>query len=209
MEPNFQKDGEGNYISFEWASHKNEALSEKEGRPIFDKQLVFHITSPGLTKSIFASWIKRTDIHDKVVTNQHFARKYAPQVRNFEEGMQAGNIQGTPLEELPFLDVHIRAMLRAQNVHTAEALAELSEAGIAEVGMGARLWVQQAKNFLEQAAGGAPLVRLTAENQRQAQQIEELRRQLGELAGKLEEMQDEQPARRGPGRPRKLEAEAA
>lgn len=208
MEPNFQKDGEGNYISFEWAPAKNEVLSEKEGRPIFDKQLQFSITSPGLTKSVFTSWIKRIDMNEKVTTNQHFARKYAQQIRNFEDGMGAGAIQGTPLEELPFLDVHIRAMLRAQNVHTAEALAELQENGIAEIGMGARMWVSQAKNFLEQAAGGAPLVRLTAETERQALEITELKRQIADLAGQLQEEREETP-RRGPGRPRKEHAEAA
>jgi len=104
----------------------------------------------------------------------------------------------------------VRAMLRSQNIHTAEALAELPENGVANIGMGAREWKMKAVAFMESANGVAPAGRLIDENARLTKQIEALQRQLGELAGKFEGMQGPMEEKRGPGRPRKaVEAEAA
>jgi hypothetical protein len=205
-DPLFFKAADGNYVYFEWVPTENKQESDKEGRPIYDKTLMMHVTSPGQTRTIPSFWIKRISLEGKEVINREYMARYSDQVKKFIEAEEGGKMEGTPLEQLPFLDVHVRAMLRSQNIHTAEALAELPENGVANVGMGGREWKMKAAAWMESANGGAPLVRMASENAKQAKQIESLQRQLAELAGKFEGIEE----KRGPGRPRKVaEAEAA
>ena len=199
-EPMFQKAPDGNYVYFEAIATKNEQASEKEGRPIFDKTIMVHVTSPGLTKSMPAFWVKRTSYDGKDVINAEYMTRYRAQFDAFEKFEAGEKIAGTPLEELPFLDVHTRAMLKGQNVHTAEALADLSDAGISSVGMGAREWAVKTKAYLEAAGGGAPLVRLASENEKLKAELERQAKTIAELAARIDE------PRRGPGRPSKADA---
>jgi len=201
-DPIFYRAPDGNVVFFEWTPTKNEQASEKEGRPIYDKTLMIHINSPGLTKSMPSFWVKRISPEGKEVLNHEYLTRYRGQVEAFEKNEAGGKMAGTPLDELPFLDVHVKAMLRAQNIHTAEDLAELSEAGISGVGMGAREWKAKATAYLEAANGGAPLVRLSGENEKLKAEVERLTKQMAELAAKFDEPEE----RRGPGRPRKAEA---
>lgn len=194
-DPVFLKAPEGNYVTFAWDTEKNEEASTKEGRPMFDKVLVMHIHSPGAPKSVPAHIVERQKPGEESKPVEFHYRKYKAQIDAFKADATGGDMTGTPLEELPFLDMSIRATMRAMGIHTAEALAELPENGIQNLGMGARTWKQQAQAFIEHAKGGAPMTRLIAEN-------EDLKLRLAELADRMDAMEKPEE-KRGPSRPKK------
>lgn len=199
-DPVFLKAPDGNYVTFMWDTEKNEEASTKEGRPMFDKVLIMHVHSPGAPKSVPAHVVERQKPGEDAKPVEFHVRKYREQIDAFKRDATGGDMAGTPLEQLPFLDMQTRAMLRAMNIHTAEALAELGENGIQNVGMGGRAWKQQAQAFLEAAKGGAPMVKLIADNERLEAENKRLSDSIAELASRMDAIE---PVKRGPGRPKK------
>lgn len=184
-DPVFLKAPEGNYVTFDWDTEKNEEASIRENRPMFDKVLIMQIHSPGAPKSIPAHVVEREKPGEESRPVEFHYRKYKAQIEAFKADATGGDMAGTPLDQLPMLDMATKATMRAMNIHTIEALAELPENGIQNLGMGARTWKTQAAAFLEQANGGAPLARLAAEN-------EDLKSRLAELAERMEALEKPQ-----------------
>ena len=208
---------DGNSVYFEWDTEKNDAESTKEGRAIFDKVLRVFIVSPGSPKSI-ASHVVEREMPDKTIkTYNHVTPRYADEIASFKKAGESEAMSGTPLDMLPFLDMATRAMLRALHIHTVESLAELSDLGVQNVGMGSRQWKEQARAWLESAAGGAPMTRLIAENAKLKDDNGRLNNLVAQAMGRLDALEggtvaaapEAAPAKRGPGRPPKAEAAAA
>lgn len=212
-DPVFLKAPDGNYVHFEWDTEKNDTASTAANRPMFDKVLIMHVVSPGSPKSSPAHVVEREKPGEESTPVDFFVKRYGQQIDAFKNSDKGGALTGTPLEQLPFLDLATRATLKAMAVHTAEALADLSESGVQNVGMGARMWKQQATAWLEQAAGGAPMTRLLAVNEKLVADNARLAALLADLGARVDRM--EQPGEspvasaattRGRGRPRKNEA---
>lgn len=164
--------------------------SAKAGRPVFVDREFFSAKVPG-DKNTHS--LRLATDKDK----QRFPRAYAA----FQ---QRGLVpmQGTPLEEWPQVTRAQALTLKAAGVHTVEAMAEVHDGHIDKLGGNARELKAKAKAYLAQAADTAAASKLAAENERKDTEMAELRRQIADLASRLE------PEKRGPGRPRK-EAEAA
>lgn len=184
-DPVFLKAPDGNYVHFEWTTEKNEAVSEAEGRPMYDKILLMHVVSPGSPKSAPAHVVEREKPGGKPEPVKFFEARYGAQIEAYKRAEVGGELAGTPLDQLPFLDISTRATLRALQVHTAEALADLGEQGVQNVGMGARMWKQQAVAWLEAAKGGAPMTRLLADNDRLTDENKRLTEALDALAQRV------------------------
>lgn len=124
--------------------------------------------------------------------------QFADYYRAFKMGV-SGPI-GTPLEDWPMLNADQINFLKAKNISTLEALAELGENGIASLGMGGRALVESAKRELQRRRHKA-----------EEAEAEELRRQVQALQEKLAQLEKLATGgeRRGPGRPPKAEVEAA
>lgn len=202
-DPVFLKAPDGNYVWFEWNTEKNEEASTSEGRPMFDKVLMMHIVSPGAPKSSPVHVVERQKPGEAAKPVEFFKR-FKAQIDAFKADETGGVMAGTPLEQLPFLDMSTRATMRAMHIHTAEALAELPENGVANLGMGARQWKQEAIAYLEAAKGGAPVTRLIAENERLDAENKRLAEVVKGLANRMDELEKNPvPEKRGPGRPPK------
>lgn len=210
-DPIFLKAPDGNYVHFEWATEKNEPASVHEGRPMFDKVLFMHVVSPGAPKSAPCHVVERETPDGVTKPVEFFVRKYGEQIKAFKSAEIGGAMAGTPLDQLATLDISTRATLRAMHIHTVEALAELGENGIQNVGMGARQWKAQAVAYLEAASGGAPITRLIADNEKLTMEnarLSETVRELADRMAKLEapgatmEQLNAGAVKRGPGRPR-------
>lgn len=127
---------------FEMRAEADKATSKAEGRPIFREVPYITILIPGDRDQV----VRRVREGDKT--------RFARQWEQFEKrGLTATN--GTPLEQWPMLGVAQVAQLRALSVLTVEALADLSDAGLAKLGPGGRELQGQARRFLEYAAGTA------------------------------------------------------
>ena len=113
------------HIEFRTVAVENRAKSLKEGRPIFDQQEQAVIRFAGDTKKELVA-----PAHEKCMRDPasglwvSYAQAYQRHYEAFKSG-EAAIGEGTPVEELPFLDAARRAELKALHIHTAEALAGL------------------------------------------------------------------------------------
>src|SRR6266542_3920639 len=116
------------HIEFRNVAVKNKAKSLKEGRPIFDQQEQVFIRFVGDTKKELVA-----PAHEKCALDPSngqritYAQLYHRHYDAFKSGQEMAG-EGTPIEELHFIDAAKRAELKALHVHTAEALAGLEGA---------------------------------------------------------------------------------
>lgn len=169
------------HIEFRTVAVENRAKSLKEGRPIFDQQEQVFIRFVGDPKKELVA-----PAHEKCMRDPatglwvSYAQVYHRHYEAFKSG-QAAIGDGTPVEELPFLDAARRAELKALHVHTAEALAGLEGVNLSRLGMFGRELKEKAKAYIEKARDSALETRLAAENAALTQRIAALEAQL--LAG--------------------------
>lgn len=146
----------------------NQAKTDEARRPIYDDKEMVRIRFVGDTKQTLEA-----PAHDKFKMDRpgpgqasrghlSYAEVYAEEYAAFKShGREA--LSGTPLQHLPFLTAARQAELISQNVHTAEALASLSDSTIMSLGMGTRALVEQAQSWLGQAEATAQVAKANAE----------------------------------------------
>lgn len=180
----------GIFPRFYYEPFQNKAKSDEAGRPIFDKREMVEIHIAGDNKSVTVA--KVTDTHRHRWPQQYEAFKREEEIP----------IDGTPINEWPALSVTQVAEMKALNIHTVEALADLRDAGIQRLGMGGRQLVAKAKAYIEAASGNAGTEKLAAENETLKDRIALLESQLKELNDRF----DSEKARKKPGPKPKTEA---
>ncbi|MCA3704254.1 MAG: hypothetical protein INF12_14625 [Methylobacterium sp.] len=197
LESPLMKADDGNVIQVYWDTKKNEYASSQEGRPVFDKVQIVRVISPGARNQEVLHEAKRVDWRNQEHADPRIAERFGKYIEAFERGNSSPDLQGTPLTAWSRLDVRQIAELRASNVHTIEALANVPDGALGDLGMGARELREAAKRFLEAARGEAPVAKLEAENR-------DLRDRIAQLESAVEAMkaQTDEP-KRGPGRPPK------
>jgi len=94
---------------------------------------------------------------------------------------------GTMLSSLPFLTKAQVADLYAANVRTAEQLASMSDV-LAQKFMGMHNLRKRAKDFLDAAAGNAPIERMNKELEVRDNTIAVLQKALDDQGKKIEEL---------------------
>lgn len=161
---------------------KNETKSLEMGRPIFDDVEMIRIRWAGNTKNEFHA--PANDRSDRPVTDPGTTDKYWPKWKDhpdfraayeaFKQG-QAIASNGTPLEEWSFLTAARRAELKAINIMTVDQIANLGPDGMKRLGMEGPKLQEQAKLYLERAAGSAVDARYAAEREAMQRQIDELK----------------------------------
>lgn len=156
-------ESDGNFVWFETEAVENKAKSEQAGRPIFEDVIYITIQGPG-----------KKDC-PKFRMEGDYLKRYRKEFEAWKVAQTGGQkIEGTPLAALHFMSKAQAAEFRAMGVYTAEMLSAIDDNALQRFGPGARALRDQAKAFLEQAAGNAPIARLTAENNRQAETIRDL-----------------------------------
>ncbi len=153
--------------------------SEKEGRPIFREVPYIQIHIPG----------DKNTIIDRKVRPEDKAR-WPNQWQAFESNAQQP-VSGTPLEQWTALSVAQVAELKAMHIPTVEVLAELSEAGLQRIGMGARELQARAKAYIEAAKGNGSVEKIAAENARLQDRIQDLADQNGRLEEIVKRLQQD------------------
>lgn len=169
---------------------QNKAESDKAGRPIFRDVEYVEIRIAGDKGSIVCRKVRDED------------RQRWPEVYERFKKQQETAIEGTPVEEWPVLTASQAAELKALNIFTVEALAELKDSGLANLGMGARDLQAKAKAYIAASED-------TSVVQQQASQIADLERQVEFLKQQIQEIGEkpkEPPKKRG--RPKKKEVES-
>ncbi len=153
---------ERNLIVFWREAMPNGMASQKSARSIFDDVLFLRIIVPGDTSSPEYE-VERTypeefphPIYGKVKKNDIVFKRFDKEIADYKARQEGpGVVSGTPLEQWPMVNTRQCAMLKAQAVYNVESLAMLSDAAMANIGMGMRDLVQKAKDWLASAEKNA------------------------------------------------------
>ncbi len=161
------KDPDASLVAlFRHSAIQNEAKSVKEGRPIFDDVEICEIRIPGSRDvKVFPATAVSHWVEDQFTGGQTkitYAERFSRQYRQFKEHT-AQTKSGTPLSYLPFLTEARRAELQAQNIYTAEALAEIDGQPLRNLGHGGREMKNKAMEYLADAKLNASSTQLVAE----------------------------------------------
>ncbi|KAE8757315.1 chromosome partitioning protein ParA [Paraburkholderia madseniana] len=163
------------YVEFTMEAIHQTFESEKEGRPIFKDIPHIRIHFPGdRTKQIFRP-VKFEDDYQGPADPRRFPNQW----RAFDA--QQEQVQtGTPIEHWGPLTKSQAMEFKAMHIHTVEQLAGVSDANLGW--LGARELRDKAISWLAQAESGKEALRLQGELEKRDADIEELRRQVKELA---------------------------
>jgi hypothetical protein len=145
---------------------KNEGRSIKEGRPIYDDMEICEIRFAGsrnvsvFPALAFSHWTIDPETQEQIAVT--YAERFQRQYRQFKEHtMQTKS--GTPLAQVPFLTEARRAELRALNIYTIEALAQVDGQELKNLGSYGRDLKNKAIEFIADAKVGAPTAEMMAE----------------------------------------------
>jgi hypothetical protein len=152
---------------FKHHANPNEAASLAAGRLICDDMEVCEVRAPGSksTRGVYpalsvSGWVVDPETGGQI--KQTYAERFAAQYRQFK-AKSAQTKSGTPLTHAPFLTEARRAELRALNVYTVEALAQLDGQELKNIGPGGRELKNAAMEFIEESKRSAPNLKLQAE----------------------------------------------
>lgn len=185
----------------------NPRKSKSAGYPIFEEVPWIRIIVPGE---------KNNSVPERPSTdqdNKRFPRSYETLMTLAKNS--AAPIDGMPIEHWPRATRSMAMTLKAVNIPTVEALAAVQDSHIDRIGPNGRQLRSEAQAFLAVSKDSAAAQRIQAESDAKDATMADMQRQIRELAAKLEKQheqpigwkgQEDEPARRGPGRPRKEEA---
>ena len=176
----------GLFVEFHTEDIHQEFESEEQGRPIFKQTAFISIYIPGdktkkVTRPVRTSWFG-----DTPPDTERFPSQWAAYQAGAKE-----MAKGLPLSEWPGMTSSQVKELNGVNIYTVEALAEVNDANLANLGLGARSLRDKAKAYLDRMAEGVTVAQVEAQNN-------DLQRQLDELRASMQEA----PRR---GRPPKVE----
>ena len=142
----------------------NQPKSEASGRPIFDDVEMIMFQFAGDTRRVCAFPATETDPNATREAGYpvSYAEAHAEAYRKFKAGQQQ-TVAGTALSEAPFLTEAKRRELRALNIHSVEALAALDGPNLKTLGIGGRELKNQARAYLDKAAGSADVTGMAAQ----------------------------------------------
>lgn len=184
MDQPMYKTKDGNFLSFEWDAKQNKFESEKAGRVVCDKVLMMRIISPAQQKSEVVYEVQRENKKEVIRRRDDLFQRYGEQIEAFIKGNETGDLQGTPIDEWPAIDVRTKTELKLNGVFTIEAMAELSDTGLQNIGHGGRELQKKAQAFIAVADGTAEPQKMAATIEKQAKEIEKLKKDIKEISEK-------------------------
>lgn len=162
-------------------------LSEQAGHPVYQDMDFVEIMTPGDMNNIIQRPVTDKDI-----------KQFSALYKSYKEGLEAP-VDGIPLEAWPRLTSASVANYKAMGVKTVENVANMSDQVCNKVSMGAMADRTAAKAYIALAKDTALVQKQALELERRDAKIEELERQIKDLAAQMEKPR---------GRPRKETEEA-
>lgn len=161
------KADDGSALRFFYDSDKNNHLSEKEGRPIYDKVLYVEVISPGSRESapvleLIREFSPEAELPPR--RRENIIARYKRPLDAWLSNEISQDLIGTPIQEWNSIDVSMRSTLKELGIHTVDALAVLSDEKLRVLGMGGRNLRDRAKAYLDRSLGSKQLETLSSEN---------------------------------------------
>lgn len=177
-------------VGFVLIPQENPKKSAKAGHPVFEDVEFVKIVVPGDRQSDFFQ--PATDAHKK-----RFPRAYEAFLNRETKPVT----EGMPIEEWPQVSRSLAMTLKAANIYTVEALAEVHDGLIDKIGNNGRDLREKAKAFLRQSRDSAAASKFAEEKRQLQDQITVLQQQVQDLISAQQ--------KRGPGRPPKAKEDNA
>lgn len=185
-------------VRFESRKFKMEKASEDSGRPIYEMRDFIHIDVPG----------DQTFNIDTLVT-QYYIDRFPVEWARYKNANQGAHITGTPLEDWTLLSSAQAEEMKHFNFLTIEQVANAPDQAIMNIGMTAGMSPlslrDKARAYLAHAGDTAAANAQAEELKKRDLEIEQLKATVAQLVERSNRAED----KRGPGRPRKEEQEAA
>jgi hypothetical protein len=197
------KTDDGAALRFYEEAEQNNFQSERNGRPIFDQVLYVEVITPASRESAPVFICERKYAEECGIPEPErtqYYERFAKQIEAYRAGTSNVDVAGTPLSAWPRMTVAMCATAAAAGIFTIEGMAQVPDANLSKFGPGARALRDQAKAFLDAAAGNAPLEALAAENANLKAEIDRLTAAVAAL-GAAPQAQEPAPA---PHLPRRL-----
>lgn len=189
---------------------QNNFMSEKLGRPNFDEVILVEVISPGSRGSLPVFEVERVyskegaEYYGTEGSRSSKYGEYKEIIEKYKANDTSGSMAGTPIAEWPEVSRSFAAALRANEIHTVEALAALPDTALRLVGPDGAGWRIKAQAFLAASKDSGAATALAAENARLAKELEAsheaqkaLSDRLTALEGALAAKGSEQPAPEG------------
>ena len=175
---------------------QNKARSKAEGRICFDQKEYVEIFVPG----------DKTLRPNRPVAEAD--KKRWPQAYARFQATQEETLDGTPVDQWPYLNRAQVAEMKANGVMTVEAIADCADGLLDRLGPNARDLQKRARQFLQPQSDTetelrAELGKLEAEAKNKDMEISHLTQRLEAIEAQLDQKEQAPPVKRGPGRPRK------
>ena len=192
IDPQYRTD-EGTALRIWRDTAKNNFLTEKLGRPIFDDVILIEVITPGATGSTPVFEVRRDFNaemkHPEPVFGMQYER-FKHFVQQFETAETAdASMTGTPLKEWPELPASMIATLRASGVFTVDALAALPDTKLTICGPDGRTWREKASAYIAYAKDTATATQTAAELARVRDELAERDKHISELAAKVQALE--------------------
>lgn len=184
---------------------KNNFLSEQHGRAIFDEVVYVEVISPGSRDSTPTFECVRVFAPEMNHPAPKYGQKYAEYKSFIEDFAKSeendASLSGTPLSQWPEMTRTMVAALKAQNIFTVDALAQLPDTKLHVVGPDGRTWREKAKAYIENAKNTSYATGLAADLDRTKADLVASEGRVTELAKQVEALQaaaaGQTPARAG------------
>lgn len=119
------------------------------------------------------------DITHRRVTDD-FRRRFSAQYEQFKKTSE-NKIEGTPLNEFPFISAAERKELEYFNIFTGEQLANMPDGNIDKIGVNGRDLIKKVKAFMQLAKDTSIVSRMTDENENLKREMELLKEQMQQI----------------------------
>lgn len=193
---------------------RNEEASKQAGRHIPRNATFIIITSHGSkdsTENITEEWLPRKRLEaSRGAYNLDWVEYFEKQYEAWKKGHELPR-EGTPVLTWQMLSGEQNSRLRALGITVVEDLAAIPDSGLDMIGLDGRSLRDMARAWIAEGQDKGINTRALADANVQIDElkktVERQAEQLNRLSARLEEREaHEEPARRGPGRPRKDEA---
>jgi hypothetical protein len=112
--------------------------------------------------------------------------RFRQQYERFKES-NSNELQGTLLNQFPFISSSRRKELEYLNIFTGEQLINMPDGNIDKIGIGGRELIKKVKAFMEQAKDSAITIALAEKNERLERELELMKQQIQSLMKPKEE----------------------
>lgn len=152
-------------VRFFWLAIENELKSKEEGRPVCDQVEMVEIITPG----------SKDKFHGKV--NDFHKMRFRDRYKAFSE-RACDKMQGTLLEQFPFISAADRKELEYFNVFTGEQLINMPDGNIERLGVNGRDLIKKVTAYMQMAKDTSVVARMTEENENLKREMALIREQM-------------------------------